>query len=94
MKTWKNRVILGDLHKSYENGELNTQAVSAEVVKRLKALPIKDDDFFNIIDEFESIATDDSEDSEESYEDWYNNVLESLYDFGDFNKTLWIDTFQ
>ncbi len=93
MKEWKNRIKIGDLHYRNETGELSTQEVVGKVVKRLKELNIKDEEFLDIIDQFESIVTDESKDSEENYQSWYNDVLTSLYDFGDFNKTLWIDTF-
>jgi hypothetical protein len=87
MKQWKFAIKIGDLHAKARRGELTPNELGEAVAARLRAsLAYKTrfrEPLEGIADQFG--GADDL--------DEYDDVLEQLYDWGDVDKTCWIDTF-
>ena len=90
MPHWKATVKLGDLHESYQGKIMTVPALAKAVADRLKRVRRYQDDadFQDIVVEFEGLAED-----EDAGIDDYDCILGRLYDFGDSDHRLWVDTF-
>ena len=82
MADWKHTVELGDLHRKFDAGEIGIETVALGLAGRLKETPYAED-LADLIDELEMVS--DVED--------YDYILEQVYDFGDADHQLWINTF-
>ncbi len=85
MADWKSKVLLVDLHRQHEEGDITLQQLAASVVTRLEASSYSDE-LGGIIGDFENV----SEDPEADVED-YDHALSSLYDFGDEGHRIWVE---
>ena len=110
MANWQHRIELKDLHEKYEDGEITIQEVAKQLKSRLEILygainkrrylakDIYLEMLKTITTDFEALSED-----ENASVDNYDDVLSSLYDFGDIkldNKDIfhearlcWINTF-
>jgi len=82
---WKNTVHLGDLMVLYEGDKMTTAEVASEFAKRLRE--VKDPE---LVEELE-VYIDELEQCDKK--DDFNYILVNIYDIGDVEKRLWIDTF-
>jgi hypothetical protein len=80
---WDYIVTVGDLADAYRDGELTFEETRDGFVERLRASGIKDRDFEHIVNDLET-----SPDMDEA-----DFALDDLYDWGDFDKRLWFQTF-
>lgn len=84
MANWKREVKLGDLHQARRAGEMKITEVATQLVARLEQLPYCGDaDFDRCLVGLRGVRT------VERYDYW----LSQLYNFGDSDHRLWIDTF-
>jgi hypothetical protein len=84
MAKWKRTLKIGDLHWAHQSDLLTAKDLGQQVAARIRDLRIPDDDWIEIItDNFEYVET---------IED-YDDFLEDLYDWGDRDHRLWVDTF-
>jgi len=85
MKKWKYRLELKDLWDKRNGGEITIQQMGKEISKRIKNLPCykQEEDLEIISDDFEFIEDIDN----------FDNVLEQLYNWADYDKKCWIKTF-
>lgn len=86
MANWKTTVKIGDLHNSFEDGNLTIKEVGKEVADRLKRNNYADDcDLQDIIELLET----------EDYDvEGYDYILRMLYDYGDLYHRIWVDDFE
>lgn len=87
MANWKEKLMLNDLYKKIDDTILSVNEAGKQVANRIRKLKY----YKKYIDELEEIA-DNFEFDCEDVEDFDRN-LEELYNFGDFNHRLWIQTF-
>lgn len=89
MANWKSKLDLSDIWEQYDNDELSIQNVSKMVAERLRACRYKNDkDVVDIIERFESLADESSADNIDDFDD----VLADLYEFGNIDHRLWVQT--
>lgn len=90
MPKWKNKIDISDLHSAYESNEVTIQYVANSVADRLRELPIYQSNYYlqTIVKDLEVIAYD-----EDCNADDYDCVLNTLYNWGDIDNRLWINTF-
>jgi len=82
MAKWKKTLDISDLHQAYGDGSITIIQVAKEVHSRCLKLKINDIQFMNITSNF--LLIEDIDD--------YDSVLSDLYDFGDEDHKLWINT--
>jgi hypothetical protein len=82
MVSWKSTIQLADLHKAHQAGELTTSELGRTLAKRLRKSRYAGD-LEGIAQELELV--DDVDD--------YDRLLAALYDFGDRDHRIWINTF-
>lgn len=91
MKTeWKARVFLTFLYDMYDRGDIKLRSLAKCTANRLRVLPFYsagNPEFVDIVCEFEDIAGDDLRDLDD-----YHEAMDMLYDFGDQDNQLWIET--
>lgn len=83
MPQWKRVLKLGDLHEKYKRKAITVQELANGFADRLELLPYKEDP---IIEMAVSLLRE-VEDIEQ-----YDEVLSIVYEFGDINHRLWVDT--
>jgi hypothetical protein len=89
MANWKAKIDVKDLHDAFNENGLSMAVVAGEVAKRLRKTPYAEDLWMlDIIEQLESIAADGDQASVEDYD----AVLAELYNFGDDDHQLWINT--
>lgn len=89
MAHWKAQLELKDVWKKYEDGEMTIAEVAGVVAERLKATPYVDNfQMSEIIEQFTCIAADGKEARLKEFEE----LMDELYDFGDCDHRLWINT--
>jgi hypothetical protein len=95
MPQWKARVNIGDLHQSYQDGNLSVSDLALSVHQRLASHSYYQNDelyeYQEITDWFEDVA-EDAQNGKADIND-YDSVLRELYDWGDDENRLWVDTF-
>lgn len=84
MANWKTTIKIGDLHSCFEANQMPLPELGHQLAYR-----IKQNRFYSIDNELGSIvlelnALDDDE-------DYYDELLEQLYDFGDQGHRIWVD---
>ena len=95
--SWKYKVELKDIRDSHENGDLSLEELAHLIAVRLKKIKVRDireaeglqDELNDIIFEFENFI------NEVDDVDFFDNILETLYDWGDIylgdgQKLCWI----
>ena len=80
---WDYIVKVGDLVEKWNDGGLTFEETRDGFVERLRAAGIEDQDFANIVNELEAAPDMDEADT----------VLDALYDWADYDKRLWFQTF-
>jgi hypothetical protein len=80
---WDYIVKVGDLVEAYQAGELTFEETRDGFVERLRASGIKSESFTDIVDQLA-----DADDMDEA-----DIVLDALYDWADYDKRLWFQTF-
>jgi len=89
MAHWRNKIDISEEYKLYRDNKATTQEVGQMVAEKLLKLRkaklglIGDEDLEDIILRFQYEC--------ESIED-FDDVLEALYDWGDYDHTCWITT--
>jgi translation elongation factor EF-1beta len=84
MSRWKTTIRLGDLHSKYDAGELKIGDVARGLAER-----VRKNCFFEKGGELDEIAEElDMVEDVEDYDFW----LGVLYEFGDHDHRVWIDT--
>ena len=90
MPNWKSTIKIGDLHKAYQAGEMTIQEVGKAVESRAmtnRFVRAEVDEGFDLTDAMHCLRAGVSDVAE------YDDCLKALYDFGDDNHNIWIDTF-
>lgn len=89
MADWKQRVDISDLHLDFEEGRREIVGVAWQVATRLMTLSYykTDPTFHELVDEMSGAGTHSSMDEED-----YDSLLSDLYDWGDVDHRLWINT--
>jgi len=77
------------LHEGFDAEKLTIQQVAAELAKRLHANKYCDD-LWEPIERLECLSTDD-ELSQYELVDWYDGILNDLYNFGDEDYRIWFE---
>jgi hypothetical protein len=90
MANWKTAIDIKGLHEDYKAGIITIQQVAGGLALRLKANKYFYE-FDREIEELEDLAQDNETHKDELVE-WYDTILRSIYDFGDFNHRIWIKT--
>lgn len=86
--TWKEAINISHLHRFYNDGQINIVQLGKAVASRLKLsnlFHMCEPEIIGLIVEFESL-------DEFSGINDYNSALQMLYEYGDENNTLWIET--
>ena len=80
MTKWRSVVVIGDLHKSHENGEITINEVARRLEECLAANRFKE-----ALHGFRKrlLMVEDVEE--------YDDILEELYDFADDGHKIWLD---
>ena len=96
-KRWDHTIIIGHLHAQYKASQITLFELCQRVAKligRVKAKYAESSNEHWELDEIEGYFIWDQEDfeAEEITRSDYNLWLSELYDWGDFNKRLWIDS--
>lgn len=81
MADWKTTVRLGDLHESYETGDMKITAVAKALAARLRKNRFAKDleDVIARLVKVRSVRA-------------YDSCLKTLYDFGDTGHRIWLDS--
>lgn len=82
MADWKTKIELRDLHEAFEKGEMTVKEVGKALADRVQKNRYAGE-LEDII--YELRVVDDVDD--------YDWCLEQLYDFGDYDHRIWINTF-
>lgn len=91
MANWKHRLDLKAEHNDVHNGILQPWEYAKRVAKKMRALEMDEDkleEWLDIASDFEAEA----QNHECTFDDT-DEVLDRLYDFGDYEHTCWIATF-
>lgn len=93
MPNWKSKIELKDLHKAYDHGagDITIQQVAAGLAQRIR-LNRYAEELEDIAMELEDLAAEPEETDTEELVQWYDYLLSQLYDFGDFEHRIWINT--
>jgi hypothetical protein len=92
MTNWKSTIRIGDLHAAFQNNEITIQELGRRVAERCKLNKFIDreleDDLgsWHICDAIDALGAG----VEDVHE--YDDCLKALYDFGDDDHMIWIDT--
>lgn len=90
MANWKATIYLGGLHAEYRAGKLDAKALGRKVAPLVRQLLRQYKGYAH--EELEQIATDFETDVKTVRD--YDIILDRLYDFGDRDHRLWVDTFK
>ena len=88
MATWQDSINITDVHRLYEDDRISLEGVGKIVAFRLKRTvhaQSNNTDILNIINQLETL-------NESNCIDDYDAVLDMLYDFGNSDHKLWIET--
>lgn len=83
MARWKTTVVVADIHEAHQRGEMKIDQVAIELAKRLQANRYASW-LEDLIDRLNCVT-----DVEE-----YDDCLRELYDFGDHDHRIWIESFR
>lgn len=89
MANWRARLDLTDLWPKLEDDLIGVGAASAEIVKRLEALPGVSNTKTDVILGFQTLAFDPIEDHHTTED--FDEAMEALYDWADNNR-VWVAT--
>ncbi len=81
MREWRSKIEVKDLHEGFEEGRLTVPMVGNELARRVRKSPYAA--------ELEDIAA--ALEGVQEIDD-YDAALADLYDFGDRDKRIWINT--
>lgn len=87
MSRWKSEIRIDDIHKAYKNKVMTIQNAASLIAGRIeKNRFAKDLELIEIINQFKELSDDPM-----ATDDEYDDVLESLYNFGDKGYRIWIE---
>lgn len=89
MKRWKHTLLLTDLWEQWEEGDLDIEELAMATARRIEVVMLEIGESDPEIDRLDTIRMNfemvtDKED--------YNYNMNDLYSWGDYDKTLWIET--
>ncbi len=88
MMHWEETININHLHNLYSDGKINVVQMAKAVVSRMKSTQywaISDPDFIDIMTEFDAM-------NEFSSHEDYCIALDYLFEYGDIDNRLWIET--
>jgi inorganic triphosphatase YgiF len=88
MAHWKTKLEIQEEWEKRENDEITNQQLGKAIAAKLKVNRFfkKDEDLQEIAEDFEQIE-------ETADDEYFNDVMQRLYDYGDSGHRIWVGTF-